>query len=410
MNVWIFNHYAIGPGASGGTRHYDLAKQLVKQGHQVTIFASSFNHQSRKEEHIFESKLSYKEEYFDDVKFVWIKTLKYYKNDLRRILNILGYTIKVYSKSLKKQENPDLIIGSLMHPFAAFAGYLVAKKKKCIFYFEERDLWPQTLIDLGKTSENNPLVWFLSKLELFLYKKAIRIIVLFDKAADYVKQKRVEPEKVLYLPNGIDLSRYENNKQSLPVEIDNTFRTLENKYIAVYTGSHGLANNLDALLDSAKLLVTKNGNIHFLFIGEGPEKERLIKRKIQEGLTNVTFLSSVEKELIPSILRKSNVGIVALKDAEVYKWGISLNKVYDYMGSAIPIVMLSNITGTLVEESGGGFNVKDHVEMAECIEKLCFNSKLNEECGKNSRLYVEKNHSWDRLALKLLKVMESDIG
>lgn len=408
MNIWIFNHYAIGPGASGGTRHYDLAKQLVQQGHQVTIFASSFNHQLRKEGHIFDPKLKYKEDHYDGVRFVWIKTMEYNKNDWRRVLNMLDYTFRVYTKSLKEKENPDVIVGSLMHPFAAFVGYIVAKKKKCKFYFEERDLWPQTLIDLGKVSKSNPIVWLLSKLELFLYKKADRIIVLFDKAVDYVKQRGIESEKVLYIPNGVDLERYDERPKSLPTEMQNIFDKLQGKFIAIYTGAHGLANHLDVLLDSAKLLDARNQNIHFIFVGDGPLKGQLIERKEREGLSNITFLPSVPKELIPLLLYNSDVGIIAMKDAEVYKWGISLNKLFDYMGSALPIAMLSNIGNTPIEKSGGGINVSTPLELAESIEKLYFDSELAKEYGMKARLYVEKNHSWPILANKLIHVLKED--
>jgi hypothetical protein len=138
MNKWIFNHYAIAPGSSGGTRHYDLAMELVKKGHEVTIFASSFEHQTRKESHIQESNLTYKENNYDGITFIWIKTTPYQKNNWRRIMNILSYSFRTYLLIQKKFKNrPDFVIGSLMHPLAALLGYIISYQKKASFILKK---------------------------------------------------------------------------------------------------------------------------------------------------------------------------------------------------------------------------------------------------------------------------------
>mgnify|MGYP001232330633 FL=1 len=101
MNIWIFNHYATAPNHVGGTRHYDLARQLIKQGHEVTIFASSFNHLLRKEMISYNGE-NFKEEYIDGVRYIWIKTPKY-GGAILRVKNIISYTIKSYFKAVKER-------------------------------------------------------------------------------------------------------------------------------------------------------------------------------------------------------------------------------------------------------------------------------------------------------------------
>ncbi|GAB7389274.1 glycosyltransferase family 4 protein [Bacillaceae bacterium] len=407
MNIWIFNHYAIAPGSSGGTRHFDLAKELVKHHYQVTIFASSFDHLTRTEKYIHEPRVYSREEEYEGVKFVWIKTFPYQRNDWRRVLNMLSYTIRAYRIARKRKEKPDVIIGSLMHPFAALLGYILAKQKGSKFYFEERDLWPQSLIDLGKVSPKNPVVWFLDKLELFLYKKADKIIVLFDKAADYVEKRGIDRNKVLYIPNGVDLHRYNDNEKPLPLEIAEAFNRLKEKFIAVYTGSHGLANNLDAILDAAKILKEKNKEIHFVLVGDGPEKERLVKRKQQEKLTNVTFLPPLPKECIPAILKKANVGLLPLQHSPVFKWGISPNKLFDYMASSLPVIILCDVDGTPVEKSESGAVIRNQYseKLAEKLLEYVKDQIKLQGMGQRGRAYIEKHHSWQMLSKKIIETL-----
>ncbi|WP_378107335.1 glycosyltransferase family 4 protein [Cohnella cellulosilytica] len=205
------NHYAIASGSGGGTRHFDLAKQLIKDNYKVTIFASSFDHYSKTEKVFKRKSKTQVIEEIQGVEFLWIRTTSYQKNNLRRVMNMVTYTLRSYRASKKMDEKPDIVIGSLMHPMAAVIGYLIAKRFGAKFYFEERDLWPQTLIDLGKISSKHPITRMLSSLELFLYKKADRIIVLFENAERYIRTRGIEADKVVYLPNGVDLERFDQS-------------------------------------------------------------------------------------------------------------------------------------------------------------------------------------------------------
>lgn len=401
MNIWIFNHYAIAPGSSGGTRHYDLAKQLVEKGHKVTIFASSFNHQTRKEEHFISENSSMIEKYYDSVRFVWIKTSSYHGNNWRRVLNMLSYTYRGYKHAKRMDDQPDIVIGSLVHPLAAYLGYKISKRFKCKFYFEERDLWPQSLIELGKISPKNPVILLLSQLELFLYRKADKIIVLFDKAVNYVVSKGIDREKVLYLPNGVNMDRYKssNNAINLPNEITDPFSTtLKNKFIAVYTGTHGLANNLDVILDAANLI--DNKDIFFLLVGDGPEKRRLQTRVEDENILNVVFLPPVQKEFIPLILNSVHIGLLPLQDSPVFKWGISPNKMFDYMAAKLPVILLCDLEDTPVDKANGGLVIKNEFSqnLAHTLQEWAVNQSEVKKMGINASKYVIENHSWDKLA------------
>lgn len=410
MNIWIFNHYATAPNHVGGTRHYDLARQLIKQGHEVTIFASSFNHLLRKEMISYNGE-NFKEEYIDGVRYIWIKTPKY-GGAILRVKNIISYTIKSYFKAVKeiKSSKPDIIIGSSVHPLAAIVAYIISRRTQSKFYFEERDLWPQTFVDFGKLSVNNPIVRLLYKLESFLYQKADRIIVLFDRAVNYVESKNIEKDKIIYLPNGVDLERYKNIKTSN--HIDEIYSQLKGKFILIYAGSHGIANHLEPIIEVASLLQSseKYKDIHILMVGNGPLKKDLIKKSRSLNLTNITFIDPVTKEEIPYLLSRADLSFISIKDSPLYKWGFSMNKLYDYMAAGLPIMMLANndIVGDL-KNSGGLLISENPSQLVENIYSLYMNREKKLEMGKALKKYVEENYSWEILGRKLGNYINEDV-
>lgn len=401
IRLWILNHYAGG----SGTRHYDMARELVRRGHEVTVCASSFDHQTRVEKKAYAGRTQL-EETREGVRFVWIRTPAYRRNDWRRVLNMAGYAWRAYRALAQRTDRPDVVVGSLMHPFAALAGYFLARRHRCRFYFEERDLWPQTLIDLGRLKPGHPAVWLLSRLELFLYRKADRIIVLFSRAVDYVQQRGIDRSKVLLIPNGVDLAAYDRGKDALPPDFEALFESLRGKTIAAYTGAHGLANHLDTVLEAAgRLKELGEARIHLLLVGDGPEKDRLVRTAVNRGLDNVTFLPPVAKSSIPAILRRVHVGLLPLKDSPVFRWGISPNKLYDYMAAALPVILLCDTDDSDVERSGGGKVVRGDFAANLALELRGYadDETRRRAEGERGRAYVAEHRNWSTLSLGLVK-------
>ncbi len=407
MNIWIFNHYATTPVYVGGTRHYDLAYELVKKGHEVTIFASSYNHFVKEETHRYDSGVSSVKESINGINFVWVKTAAY-QGTIKRIKNILDYTYNAYRAGIKelKTEEPDIIIGSSVHPLAAYIGYLISKKSKSVFYFEERDLWPQTFVDFGKLSKHNPIAQALYVFEKFLYQKAAKIIVLFDKAADYVESRGVDNDKVVYLPNGVNIESFQEIRQD-----EDILRVMQSyKYTVVYTGSHGIANHLEPLIETANLL-KDNSDVQFILVGNGLKKNDLIRLARTNNLSNVTFLDPISKEKIPYLLSLADLSFISIKKSPLYKWGFSMNKLYDYMASGLPVMMYSS------KEVIGSFKDVEGINLSESPDELATDilNKIHDEqyklqTGYALRKYVENNYSWAKLAIKLELHMLSDVS
>ena len=184
MKIWILNHYASPPDRAAGTRHYEFGRVLARQGHEVTIFASSFSHFSLQEERLAANELA-RAENFDGVRFVWIRTASYSGNDHRRTLNMLSYAVGVMLAQ-RRFSRPDVVVGSSVHLAAVASACLIGHTRRVPFVFEVRDLWPQALIDLGELQERSVTARALRRLERFLYRRARVVISLLPHAGEYI--------------------------------------------------------------------------------------------------------------------------------------------------------------------------------------------------------------------------------
>lgn len=401
MNIWVFNHYAVTPDLPGGTRHFDLARELVKRGHRVTIFASSFHHGRHQEMKLAPSE-RWKVEDVSGVRFVWIKTFPYQRNDWRRVLNMLSYMLRAWRlgrrlpKLSLEVQKPDLVIGSSVHLLAVLAAWGVAKRHRARFIMEVRDLWPQTIIDMGKMTEGNPIIKALQFLERFLYRKAECIITLLPLAHEYITSCGIPREKIVWIPNGVDLSRFEGVES--PGSSDNEFKVM-------YLGAHGENDALDVLIQAAKIVQDRGfSDIRFIPVGGGPEKARLIELAKELGLRDVEFRDPVQKTQVSRILGEANAMVLILYDLPLYRYGISANKLYDYLAAKKPLILAGNPVNNPIYEAHCGIAVppRNPDALAEAIIELSQMPREEREAmGRRGREYVEKYHSIPVLADKL---------
>ncbi len=406
-NIWILEHYAVSPDMPGGTRQYDLAKELAKKGYTITIFASGFDHDTKR--HIKcmpKEKFRIKE--YNGVNFVWLNTCSYYANNWRRLLNMISYGVNVI-KINHKFEKPNVIIGSSPHPFAVLAAWWLAKRYKAKFIFEVRDLWPQTAIDMGVIKANSIPARLLYVWEKFMYKRAEKIIVLMPYAKEYINKRGIDSKKLVWIPNGVDLEKFDCPEPFDPSsEMVRTFIEQKDKFIIIYCGAHGPANGLDIAIKAVCLATEKSANIHLFLIGNGSEKRSLIKKVKRENICNVTFLDPIAKSQIANVLKYSDLLLHCLKPMNILKYGLSSNKVFDYLASGKPTIVSTNINNNFIQESDIYFpieagNVKSLAETILKVQKMT--SQERKYFGANGRHYVEKYHSSKVLAEKLEKIL-----
>jgi glycosyltransferase involved in cell wall biosynthesis len=406
-HVWILNHYAMTPDRPGGTRHYSLARNLLPHGWHTTLIAGSVEHISGHQ------RLSPREttrlEEVAGVPFLWLRTPQFKGNGIGRMVNMLSYALRVLiRKNTQALPKPDLIIGSTVHPFAAMAGALLARRHGVPFIFEVRDLWPQTLIDMGRLKPRSLVARGLGRLEKWLYLEATRVVVLLPRAAEYIERLGIPAAKVVWIPNGVDLSAF-------PMRAEKA-RTAGAPFVLMYFGAHGQANGLECILEAMRLVTREIAPelITLRMVGDGPLKADLMSLAQRLGLTNVFFDPPVPKVAIPALAGEADAFVISVLDLPLlYRYGISMNKLFDYLASARPIIMASAAANNPIDEAKAGITVApgDPAKIAAAIQQL-FNSSADERqrMGRAGRRYVELHHGFDQLATRLASTMDDCVG
>lgn len=397
MNIWIANHYAGGADRQT-TGNYDIGRQLVRKGHSVTIITSSFSHYKFREERLAPGQ-KWLEQNDDGVRFIWVRTLAYSGNGVRRMLNMLSYAWMVLRVGTVASDRPDIVIASCPHLPGMLGGYLLSRRLGAKFFSEVRDLWPQTLIDVGALSERSPVCWALRRLERFLFSHSDRILTVLPNVKDYVTGIGIPAEKIVVIPNGVDLVR---NDAVKPYDGAKT-----PPFIAMYLGGHARYNGVEVIVDAAAILQRRGAShVHFVIYGDGPEKAALLRRAQDYGLTNLQFNPLVPKSEVPRVMGDASVFLHHIMDIPVLKYGISSNKLFDYMSARRPIVFAVNGGNNPVSEAHAGITIppENPEAMADAILEIAALTPAERiAMGENGRAYVEQHHDFRVLACKLEK-------
>jgi glycosyltransferase involved in cell wall biosynthesis len=405
MNVWIINHYADTPDRPA-TRTFDLSRQLVQRGHSVTIFAAGFSHYSFKEERIRPGEVA-REENWAGVRFVWLKTFPYRENGWRRMLNMATFAWRAFWCAMRLREKPDVIIGVTVHPLAALCGYAVSVARRARFFFEVTDLWPETLIDIGSLSSKSATAWAMRVMEKFLYRRAEKTIMLWPFAYEYTAGLGVPRDKIVWIPHGVDLSRLENLKAfdggtSFPLTV-------------MFLGGQSKYHGVEVILEAAWLLQEQGERrVRFVIVGGGAEKSRLLQRAEEMKLQAVEFRPLVPKSDIGKVMSEGDVFIFHIRELTLLKkYGISANKLYDYMSSGRPIIYAVNSRNNPVKEAGAGLSIppEDPKALADAIlDIVSLTPKERIQMGRNGLEYLLKHHDIRILAERLEQLlMGSDL-
>lgn len=340
-NVWIINHYAGDMFAEKGGRHYSLAKYLKKGEYEPTIFCSNFWHNS---DGVFFFDAENCGEHVAEeigVPFVFVNTRAYKGNGKDRVLNMIDFYRGVKKAAMQYAEthgDPDVIIASSVHPLAWVAGIKLAKHYgvKCIC--EIRDLWPESLVAYEIVGKYNPITLALRRLEKWAYKKADSVVFTMEGAYEYIIdqgwEKSIPRSKVYFINNGVDLETFDYNKEHY--KIDDPDLEDDSFFKVVYTGSIRKVNNLNMILNAAKQI--KNPKVKLLIWGSGDELPALKRRVIDEKIENVVFKGKVEKWYVPYITSGCDLGIYHLDRSSIVKYGLSLNKMFDYFAAGLPVL------------------------------------------------------------------------
>ncbi len=408
MNIWLINHYAVPLKYWPGNRTPQFAKYMLREGHNVRVIAASTVHNS--DVNLIEDDRLYREETVDGVPFTYIKCRQYKGNGLGRIFNMLEFPLKldrVYKQFLEK---PDVVLGSSLTPFACMEAIRIARRYGAKSIVEIRDLWPETAVAYGMLGTNNPILIPMRMAEKKLYEAADEVIFTQEGGYDYIKERGWENDipqtKVHYVNNGIDLEIFDQNREKFQIEDDD----LDNgeTFKVVYTGSIRRVNNLGKLLDVARRI--QNRKIKFLIWGKGDELPALEKRIEKENIHNVAFKGYVDKIFIPSIANRADLNIVHNASTPIWRFGASLNKLFDYMAAGKPILADFPCRYNPLITCGAGIEVSNPTveNIAKAIEDFAaMDKETYAGYCKNARKGAEE-YDFKSLTKKLLAVMTEE--
>jgi glycosyltransferase involved in cell wall biosynthesis len=407
MNILLINHYAGSKDKGMEYRPFYFAKEWEKNNHHTTIIAGSYSHIRTINPELTE-KYSYSNE--DGIEYLWIKTPRYKANGIKRFLSMLDFAWSLYSrsKSIIKKRKYDVVIASSTYPLDIFPAHRIAKRCKAKLVYEVHDLWPLSPIELGGFSKWHPFIMLMQFAENYAYKKADKVVSLLPNTLSHMTDHGLKREKWYYIPNGIDPIQWENYEK-IPDEILGKIKSIRQKYshIVGYTGTFGLANALDSLLDTAKLI--SDIPVAFVLFGKGPITWHLKERIVNEKINNVFIFDPVPKHSIPYLLSLFDFLYIGLQNQPLFRFGISPNKLMDYMMSSKPVIQTINAGNNMVKDAGCGISIEPEnpVATVEAIRKLLsLSAKELELMGQNGRNYILQNHTYQHLANKFIDAIQ----
>ncbi len=403
--VWIINEYAGSKYHGMVFRSYYYGKELVKHGYKVYVISGAYHHNLK----VFpEIKGDFTFEDIDGITYVWVDVPKYENaHDKKRVYKWFKFGAKVLKLPVDKMDKPDFIIDSSASLFHIYSAHQLAKRYNAKLFFEVRDIWPLSLIELGGYSPKHPFMRLMDWLERYGYKNADKVISVLPNAKEHMMSQGMDEDKFIYLPNAIALEDYKE-KDELPKEIEN--KIPKDKFLIGYTGTVGHANALRHLINAAKIIKDKGyKDTHFVIVGNGKDKEYLKNMAKSYGLDNVTFIDQILKSQVSSVLEMLDVCYIGLINQPLFRFGVSPNKLFDYMMAGKPILYAINSGNRPVEEANCGISVEaENAEaIAKGIMKLYDMPKIErEKLGQNGKEYVLKNHTYEELVKRLINSFE----
>lgn len=410
MNILLVNHYAGSPEMGMEFRPYYFAREWVKMGHKVDIIAAEYSHLRRKNPEV---EKDFQTEVIDGINYHWIKTNTYEGNGVSRAITMAQFVGKLWlnAKKIVKEFEPDVVICSSTYPLDTFVGQRIRKvsKKKVKLIHEVHDMWPATLIELGGMSKYHPFVVAMQIGENSAYKNSDHVIAMLEYSEPYMQEHGLKEGKFTCIPLGIDLNEWEDSKPLTQLHQETLKNLKENgKFIVGYFGGHAMSNALDFLLDAAKITGKENDNVHFVLVGDGVEKERLITRVKDENIRNITFLPPINKKEIPSLTIWYDCIYIGTYKNNLYRFGLCLNKMLDSMMAEKPLICSITAPPTWAARCQCGItveseNVKEIVEAINCLYDMAL--KDRQIMGKRGRLYAEQNFDVTVLAKNIVKIV-----
>ncbi len=389
-------------------RTFEHARHWVSLGHEVTVITGFPNHPTGIIRPEYQGYFV-KREKVEGIELLrtWVYCAAN-KGFFKRVLNFFSFFFSSLILGSLHTGKPDVVVGTSPQFFCAVSAYLLSFVKGAPFVFEVRDIWPQSAVELGAL-KNTMLVRALEVIELHLYQRATLIVAVAESIGRYLMSKGIPREKIRIIPNGID-ERYLASAEVTPDRVREEIG-LKDKFIVSYIGTHGMAHALEVVLRAAEMLKAESG-VHFLFVGEGAEKERLKILAAGLKLDNVTFIDEQPRNRLLAFYRASDVSIVPLKRLPVFKTALP-SKLFELMGTGCPIICgVEGEAAELVSRAEAGICIEPEnpETLIETINYLRSETALRGRLSDNGKHFVKAHYLRSALAEKYLDALGSVVN
>ena len=386
MKILLINQVFVSLDEPGHTRHFEMAQYLRTQGHELVIVASDLNYQTGQ-------RTGKRSGLFTEQMVDGVRVLRSYiyptmhRSYFWRIVSFFSFMFSSVWTALSIKD-ADLIMGTTPPIFQAVSAWFVAFLRNKPFLLEVRDLWPEFGVSMGVIT--NPVLIALARwLEKFLYARATHILVNSPAYKEYIHAKGVPESKITFIPYGTDVDMFNPNVDGLSIR---KRLGLEDKFVVLYAGALGQANDIYTVLYAAKHLNSEN-QIRFVFWGDGKERPNLQSEAERLNLENVIFAGVCPKKEMPFVIASSDVCLAILQNVPMFRTTYP-NKVFDYMAAArATVLVIDGVIREVIESSDGGVFVEpaNHELLAKTILELSRDPQRVKQMGENARAYLVKN-------------------
>ena len=388
-------------------RPYYFAKEWVSHGHTVTIVSADYSHLRRKNPII---KHDFQKDNIDGITYVWIKTVKYKKNGIKRAVSVAQFLTKLWikAKQITKTYQPDVVIASSTYPLDTYIGQKIARisRGKTKLIHEVHDMWPISPIEIGGMSPKNPFIRILQRGEDSFCKNSDAVVSLLPATKDYFMKHGMSENKFYHIPNGVVLEEWETPKP-LPDHIQKQIvdDRSDGRYILCFFGSINKTYNLEILIAAGKCM--RDNEIAIYFIGDGNDKMELMNTA--KGYEDrFRFFDPIPKNTIPSLFNYIDASFVGAKSKKIFRFGIAMNKLFDSMMGMKPILYMVDAPNDYISQFECGVIVEgDNVEALMNSMKKLIHLSPDEQVmmGKRGRKAAVEIFNYESLSQRFIAVM-----
>lgn len=405
MNILLINHYAGSDRMGMEYRAFYLAREWVAAGHRVTIVGSAYAHVRTHQPDAPHDLCTTEEE---GVRFRWLRTGRYHGNGMGRVANMAAFVSKLslYADRIAREERPDVVICSSTYPLDIYPGARIARKAGARLAFEVHDLWPLTPMMLAGYSPRHPFIQVMQHAEDYACRHCDTMVSILPLTKDYLVTRGLDPAKFVHVPNGIPVKAFLSAEPGpLPDALSARIASerARGHFLVGYAGGINPSNPVETIHEAAVLL--KDEPISFIFVGGGAAEAAFKERMQRAALPNFYHMGVIPKVLVQRFLAEMDALTMPWKRSPLYQFGVSPNKIFDYMLSGKPIVQSCDAGNDLVAEGSCGITVppEDPRAFADAILKLArMAPEEREQLGRNGRNFVLNSHDYRTLAAQFL--------